>query len=154
MSVIPNNGVTVICLGSNVPDRFNRLQDATAQLQRWCRILSMSDYYEAPDDSGIGAPYVNVVLSCIPLIGMPQLADSLKRLERSFGRDASSKALGVMPLDVDIVIWKGEIVDSHEFSRPYFIHGYNNLIAIGRQRGIPGTTVSLRNSDGVRDDKS
>lgn len=124
--------MTVICLGSNVPDRFNRLQDAMAHLRQWCRILSVSDYYEAPDDSGIGAPYVNVVLSCVPLTDMPQLAGHLKQLERSFGRNDRSKISGVMPLDADIVIWKGEIVDSHEFSRPYFTRGYDSLTAVSR----------------------
>lgn len=124
--------MTVICLGSNVTDRFNRLQDAMARLQQWCRVKSLSEYYEAADDSGLGAPYVNVVVSCVPLTDREELADRLKRLERALGRDESSKATGIMPLDADIVIWKGEIADSRKFSRPYFQHGFSNLISVAK----------------------
>lgn len=119
--------VTVICLGSNVADRLNRLHDALASLRQWCHVESVSDFYEAPDDSGIGAPYVNVVLSCVPLVGKEELGERLKKLEQDFGRSATSKADGVMPLDADIVVWRGEIVDTYEFSRPYFRQGFDSL---------------------------
>ena len=119
--------MTVVCLGSNVADRLNRLHDALAHLRQWCHVERVSDYYEAPDDSGIGAPYVNVVLSCEPLVGKKELGERLKALERDFGRSETSKAEGVMPLDADIVIWHGEIIDPYEFSRPYFRHGFETL---------------------------
>lgn len=32
-----------------------------------------------------------------------------------------------MPLDLDIVIWLGKIIDSYEYSRPYFKKGLEYL---------------------------
>lgn len=119
--------ITVICLGSNVTDRLDRLHDALASLRQWCHVQDVSDYYEAPDDSGLGAPYVNVVLSCVPLVDKDELCEHLKALEIEFGRSLTSKTDGVMPLDADIVVWHGEIVDPYEFSRPYFRQGFENL---------------------------
>lgn len=119
--------LTVICLGSNITERIDKLQYALSQLQQWCHIQSVSGFYETADDIGLGAPYVNIVLSCIPLIDPQTFENNLKELEHRAGRTTSSKTSGIMPLDADIVIWKGEITNRHEFTRPYFIKGYNEL---------------------------
>ena len=94
-----------------------------------CRIVSQSAMYEAPDESGLGEPYVNVVLSIVPSKLLETFRTDLKELEREYGRDERSKSIGVMPLDADIIIWDGEVVDPYQYSREYFQIGYREITA-------------------------
>ena len=117
----------VSCIGSNTPDRALKIDRAIAALSAVCDIVMKSQVYEAPDESGIGAPYLNCVIEISPLLSHDRFCSELKRIERDFGRDATSKSTGVMPLDLDIIIWNGEIVDRYQYSRDYFLRGFDDL---------------------------
>lgn len=119
----------VICLGSNTQCRTEIIHSAIERIAELCRIVSQSAMYEAPDESGLGAPYVNVVLSVVPSLPSETFRNELKGLERAYGRDERSKSIGVMPLDADIIIWDGEIVDPYQYSREYFQIGYREITA-------------------------
>lgn len=122
-----NQNLTVICLGSNVENRLDNIRRALTQLELWFRVTEMSEYYESDDDSGVGAPYVNMVVGGVALVDRDMLLANVKELECRFGRDESSKSSGVMPLDVDVVIWQGRVVDEYQYGRPYFQHGLRKL---------------------------
>ena len=119
----------VVCLGSNTPRRTEIILSVIDRLAGMCHIVSRSAMYEAPDESGLGEPYVNVVLSIEPKLSADEFRNELKQLERAFGRDARSKAIGIMPLDADIIIWDGDIVDPYQYSREYFQIGYREITA-------------------------
>lgn len=128
MSELSEN-LTVICLGSNVADRFAIVRKALDILGEWFRITTQSEYYEFDDDSGIGAPYVNVVVGGMPLVDLATLQANIKALETDHGRKDDSKQRGVVPLDIDVVLWHGEVVDEFQFDRPYFQHGFKSLFS-------------------------
>lgn len=117
----------VLCLGSNVADREPIISRAIARLEALCSITDSSCIYEAPDDSGLGGPYLNVVLSVIPDLTYEDFRLRLKEMECDFGRNEHSKSIGCMPLDVDIIIWDGKIVDRYQYSREYFQKGFREL---------------------------
>ncbi|MDE5554605.1 MAG: 2-amino-4-hydroxy-6-hydroxymethyldihydropteridine diphosphokinase [Muribaculaceae bacterium] len=118
---------TVLCLGSNVADREQIISRAIARLEILCDITLSSSIYEAPDDSGLGGPYLNVVMSVVPDLPYDEFRLRLKEMECEFGRNEQSKSIGYMPLDVDIIIWNGEIVDRYQYSREYFQKGFREL---------------------------
>lgn len=118
---------TVLCLGSNVADRQSIISRAIARLDSLCYITASSSIYEAPDDSGLGGPYLNVVMSVVPELPYEDFRLRLKEMECDFGRNERSKSIGCMPLDVDIIIWDGEIVDRYQYSREYFQKGFREL---------------------------
>lgn len=123
-----SDGVTaVLCLGSNTAAREQIISRALVRLENICHIAASSPVYEAPDDSGLGAPYLNVVLVVTPRLHYDDFKASLKKMETDFGRTGLSKSAGCMPLDVDIIIWDGEIVDRYQYSRSYFQRGYKDL---------------------------
>ncbi len=122
-----DKNLTIICLGSNVVERLDIVRHALAQLERWFRVITMSEYYESDDDSGLGEPYVNLVVSGVPLVDLDTLQTNIKALETSFGRDEMSKERGVMPLDIDVVVWHGKVVDPEEYCRPYFRYGLDGV---------------------------
>lgn len=117
----------IICLGSNTSDKADKISRAIELLKSLCSIISQSDIYEAPDESGLGAPYLNVVLEVMTDLSLDDFRRELKKMEESFGRTQYSKSEGVMPLDADIIIRDGVVTDSYQFSRPYFITGYSQI---------------------------
>ncbi|MDE6703162.1 MAG: 2-amino-4-hydroxy-6-hydroxymethyldihydropteridine diphosphokinase, partial [Muribaculaceae bacterium] len=117
----------MLCLGSNTPCRTEIISSVIERIARLCRIVVKSSMYEAPDESGLGAPYVNIVLSVEPSMTLDDFRTELKELELQYGRDAHSKSIGVMPLDADIIIWDGEIIDPYQYSREYFKIGYREI---------------------------
>lgn len=119
----------VLCLGSNTVAREQIISRALVRLENICHITAASRVYEAPDDSGLGDPYLNVVLVVTPRLSYEDFKSSLKQMETDFGRTSLSKSAGCMPLDVDIIIWDGEIVDRYQYSRGYFQRGYHELDA-------------------------
>ncbi|MDE6368693.1 MAG: 2-amino-4-hydroxy-6-hydroxymethyldihydropteridine diphosphokinase, partial [Muribaculaceae bacterium] len=110
-----------------IADREQIISLAIARLETLCRITASSSIYEAPDDSGLGEPYLNVVLSVVPDLPYEDFRLRLKEMECDFGRNELSKSIGCMPLDVDIIIWTGEIVDRYQYSREYFQKGFREL---------------------------
>lgn len=124
MSEIPK---FVICLGSNTPGRSKIISSVIVRLAELCAVVVKSDMYEAPDESGLGAPYLNVVLSIVPNLELESFKSVLKELERKHGRTMLSKSVGIMPLDADIIIWHGKIVDRYQYSREYFQIGYRQI---------------------------
>ena len=118
---------TIICIGSNIDDKMNIVVQALSALETMCRIDTHSSFYECPDESGIGSPYVNVVVRCVPTLGFDRFQSELKKLEQKFGRTPESKSSGIMPLDIDIVVWHNKVVDPFEFSRSYFRKGLEQI---------------------------
>lgn len=122
-----NISTAIICVGSNVPSRVSNINNAIDTLKSHCDIIDCTMPYECPDDSGLGAPYVNMVLKCHTRTSLQTFRNLLKDLEKQFGRNSSSKQSGIMPLDIDIVVWQGMVIDSYEYSRPYFRIGLERL---------------------------
>lgn len=117
----------ILCLGSNTRDARMRIARAIESLSRQLTVVKTSEAYINDDDTGRGAPYLNMVARCITTMPLDRLADMLADLETEGGRTSSSKADAVMPLDIDIVVWDNDIVSPHDFSRPYFTTGYRQI---------------------------
>lgn len=83
--------------------------------------------YETPDHTGLGLPYDNVVIACRPGLSYDLFCEKLKTMEDALGRTPSSKSTGVMPIDIDIIYWEGQLVDPVQSNRDYFRIGYNEI---------------------------
>lgn len=118
----------VICLGSNVPSCRVILDGAIAVLGTFFHDSPrMSLAYFNPSFNGIGQPYLNQVLEATTTLNIDSLHRLCRTLERRAGRTPQSKVQGIMPLDIDIVIWNGTIVRPFDYTSPHFAHGYANL---------------------------
>ncbi len=121
--------MTIISLGSNVDGAGEILARARRGLARVARIEASSGPYPAADDTGRGADYLNEVLAIDTDLTLDELESAAAGLERAAGRTPDSRRLGVMPLDIDVVVWRGEKGRPYDFTRPYFRHGYGLLRA-------------------------
>lgn len=115
--------MTVLCLGSNAPDGKEKIKAAMSMLQaKGCRVLSSSPVYASSHG------YLNQVVVIDPSqYDRAVLTALAKWTERQLGRRPEMKAAGQVPIDIDVVIYRGRTVRPADFSSPYFQQGYAGL---------------------------
>ncbi|MDE5799782.1 MAG: 2-amino-4-hydroxy-6-hydroxymethyldihydropteridine diphosphokinase [Paramuribaculum sp.] len=124
----------IVCVASNTDDREVLIEafkarvvgeiDATATFSPIYSTLSITD--------GI-TPYNNMV-GCINCSqDMEELGALMKRWEREAGRIAHCKSV---PLDIDIVVFDGQVVRPRDFAQEYFKTGYRALDQVRSRREI------------------
>ncbi len=119
----------IIGLGANTAD-------SEAQLARVCNFLKQkflgarfSTIYTTPAEGGSeGVPdYCNAVAILSVDCTFDELNAMFKRMEIDAGRTPESKQQGLIPLDIDIVVWGDKIVRPRDFSRRYMRIGLHQL---------------------------
>ena len=89
--------------------------------------LRCSEIYEMPAINGIDSPYLNAVIELTSDMNFYELTKIFKNHEADCGRTLQSKAEGIIPMDIDIIIWNGKIMRPREYSFEYFAKGYRQL---------------------------
>ncbi len=111
----------ILGIGSNVPPRLDNIGRALSLLALYGDVMDVSEPVESADDTGLGAPYINVAVAFRTCLDSARLAEHISGIEHALGRTDDSKAAGTMPLDIDTVVWDGNIVSTYDYNRPYFI---------------------------------
>lgn len=109
-----------VCLGSNVARKREILEEAVGELDRLCTIECRGIAVESDDVTGRGAPYINMAIVCRTHMGIEEFGAMLHSLEIRAGRTATSKSEGIMPLDADIVLWDGAVVNTRNYEADFF----------------------------------
>ena len=117
----------ILSIGTNHPDRDSRITDAIQWLTGTFRVQSCSEVYEMPAINGTDRPYLNAVAAIATDTCLPEFIDLLKCYEAQCGRTPQSKAAGVIPIDIDVIIWNDTIMRPREFAYDYFTKGYGQL---------------------------
>lgn len=134
----------ILCIGSNVAPRGERIASAIEQLAGVCEAMDVSDRLESADVTGQGAPYVNVALRCLTSAERDIFTAYISEIERSGGRKMDSKS--EVAIDVDLVIWDGEVVSCADYNSAFFRPLYAQLvgtIASGNEDGISFRNIGL-----------
>lgn len=105
----------VISLGSNTCDSRQLISRAIHELLP--ELIALTEPYS--DSTG----YLNVVARLLTPITYDALRARFKIMERQAGRKPGSKGEGGVPLDIDIVIFEGEVMRSKDVNQAYFKHG-------------------------------
>lgn len=117
----------VISLGSNLPCAADILDDTCSRIAAVADIMRASGCYFGPDDTGRGPRYANEVLEIATGLSPDGFREFARGLEAAAGRTPESKQLALMPLDIDVVIWDGVVVNACDRARAYFIKGYSMI---------------------------
>jgi 2-amino-4-hydroxy-6-hydroxymethyldihydropteridine diphosphokinase len=120
----------VLCIGSNTSNRGNIIDCVIERLGKIMQNLHQSTVYECESHSGIGNSYFNTVVSCSTPLAYEQLHSLTKQWEIEMGRTPQSKETGVMPLDIDIVLWNDKVMHPQDFNLYHFKHGYEQISGI------------------------
>ena len=91
------------------------------------RNLSVSSAYSTPALNGKDNDYLNAVAEGYVECDFETLKAQMKDYERSSGRTPESKLMGVVPIDIDIVMWNDEVVKAGDYEQSYFKIGWNEL---------------------------
>lgn len=120
-----------ISIGSNTEDREFQINKAIDYLGNHLSECRFSSVYETEACNGRDKPYLNAVAHGFTSVTYEALVKFLKKWESDCGRTAVESCEGIIPIDLDIVIWNGIIKRQRDFDRLYFNKGYRELLANG-----------------------
>lgn len=117
----------ILSLGSNCGDRWQMVSNAKEWIanENGLSMTSQTEIYETPALQGVGEPYMNAVVECECYCSFDELNARLKAYEMSCGRDTQCRERGMVPIDIDIVVWDDVIVRRKDFNCDFFKKGYD-----------------------------
>ena len=115
----------VLSIGSNL-DR-NYVVSAINWLRNIISNPRFSGIYTTPSIHGTGDPYVNAVVIGKTRKSFEELNQLLKDYEKEQGRDNEARERGIVPIDIDIVIWNAEVVRPRDYCQKFFQIGFLEL---------------------------
>ena len=120
-----------IGLGSNTPDREYQITQAIEHICGYLSNCAVSSVYESEAVNGRDKPYLNAVIHGFTQHDCDTVVKFLKEWEAECGRTEISSIEGIIPIDLDLVIWNYSIKRPKDFERHYFNLGYRELLAKG-----------------------
>ncbi len=109
----------VIGIGSNIQPKPN-IDKAISKIAKSHRILSKSRFVETEPLGGRVQPnYVNGAILIQTSMGREELKSWLRELEGELGRIRKSDRYDPRTIDLDIVVWGGEIMDEDVYEREF-----------------------------------
>ena len=106
-------------LGSNL-DPGLHLRRALRWLRRVVRVEAVSTAWESPAvGSNNGPDYVNAALVVRTLLSKEGLTARLKRIEDTLGRVRASGQSARLTIDIDLVVFDGEVLEDDLWSQVY-----------------------------------
>ncbi len=117
----------VISLGCNSVDRHDQMAAAIDAVSSTLTTLRRSSVYETMPWGGGEKLYINCVLFCETSMELEEVCAFSKDWECRSGRDELAKKAGIVPIDIDIVIWNDSVLREKELERDYFLNGYREI---------------------------
>lgn len=114
----------IIVLGSNCGLREKAVKEATEFIASFCKVDFVTPVYESPDCLGTGHRYMNAVAAITSGLALETLTLRFKRYEEESGRTLRTRALGLVPIDIDVVASEEEVLRPSDFHSSYFKEGY------------------------------
>lgn len=119
--------ILVIGVGSNSPDKEQRMAQAIELLDDFLSSMQCSSIYSTRAINGVDADYLNSVVMGNSDLPVDDVVLHLKELERRCGRVPGSEYVS---LDLDLVVADGEVLRPKDMERGYFQRGYRELMGI------------------------
>lgn len=117
----------ILTLGSNCPRKEQMMAAASRWLADNFEVTGSSGVYQTQALNGVSPDYLNMVVKVETELDAERLIRAGKDFEAECGRSSLSKSQGVVEMDVDLVKYGKTILRPEEFTRTYFLTGYNKL---------------------------
>jgi GTP cyclohydrolase IV len=109
-----------IGIGSNLGDRQGNILAALQRLRSRALITAVSSFYESAAAHGAEGPaYLNVAAALRSELDAEAFKRFAHDVELAVGRARASAKLAARPIDVDLLVYDGSIVEPHLDRRPY-----------------------------------
>ena len=117
----------LFCIGSNCGQREENVERAILWLSGMLSGFRHSSVYATPDCHGGQREYMNAVAIGYTALATLELEMLSKGFENANGRDQEARAKGDVPVDVDLVVFEGEILREKDFRCEFFQKGYREI---------------------------
>ena len=119
----------IISIGSNVPDKRERVEKACEELKNRFYSFQVSSIYTTPAVGRCaGQPdYCNAVARFSTTDDYETSRLFFKTMESDYGRVRHSDAVALIPLDIDIVMWDGAVLRQRDMGQEYMRIGLEQL---------------------------
>lgn len=109
----------VICLGSNTDGEFylafaRKILDRTFARMQWGEIVKTT-----PEGTENSAPYLNQAAVMETDMPAGELKAFFKEIEKKCGRTSEGKLKGIIPLDIDLLIFGTQIMKPADMNKSY-----------------------------------
>ena len=91
---------------------------------KWTKTSSI---YNSEADNHRDPDYLNAVMTGECKLDFETISKKVKEYETVCGRTPASKLEGNVPMDLDIMMWNGEVVRPVDFAKAYFQQGWNEI---------------------------
>lgn len=119
----------LFCIGSNCGDRKGNVATALVWLSGRLSDFRHSSIYATPDCHGGQREYLNAVCSGYTALIPSEIETLCKEYEKSCGRNAAARAAGDVPIDVDLVVYDGEVLRRKDHGSEFFRKGYMEIFS-------------------------
>ncbi len=119
--------ILVISIGSNSRDREWQMKHGIEWLKRTLSSTQVSTTYNSVAINNRDADYLNAVMIGKTKKSLDDITTLLKQYETVCGRTPASKLEGCIPIDIDIVMWNGDVLRQRDFAQQYFQRGWQEL---------------------------
>ncbi len=118
----------IVGIGSNIKPKKN-LSTAFSFLQKEFEVLKKTGPVRTSPIGIINQPdFFNAALFLRTNRTLDELIAFLKKTENDMGRDRSRPRFGPREIDLDVIVWNGEVVDKDFFERDFLQHLVRKLI--------------------------
>jgi GTP cyclohydrolase-4 len=109
-----------IGIGSNLGDRQGNILAALQRLRARTQIAAVSSFYESEAAHGADGPaYLNIAAGLRTELDAEAFKRFARDVELAVGRARGTRRLAARPIDVDLLVYDGAIVQPHLDRRPY-----------------------------------
>ncbi len=109
-----------IGIGSNLGDRQANILGALQRLRARAQITAVSSFYESKAAGGADGPaYLNVAAALHSDLDAQAFERFAREVELAVGRARSSVKLAARPIDIDLLVYDGAVVEPQLESRPF-----------------------------------
>ena len=119
--------IAVLSIGSNCGDRYVNVSNGLEWLSHILINPKASSIYATPDCHGSQREYLNAVIKGQTALSHKDLENECKEFEIRHGRTPEARALGEVSIDIDVVIFDGEIIRPKDVGRQFFTIGYSMI---------------------------
>jgi GTP cyclohydrolase-4 len=131
-----------IGIGSNLGDRQSNILTALQRLRARAEIYAVSSFYESAAAHGAEGPaYLNIAAALHSDLDAPEFKRFARDVELAVGRARGTPRLAARPIDVDLLIFDGTIVQPNLEGRPYNVAP---LVEIAPNLVLPPADGSVR----------
>mgnify|MGYP001769506241 CR=1 FL=1 len=120
--------VAVVSIGSNISPDAN-VQKACERLNKEFIVRSVSSFVRTKPLGGVPQPdFTNGVILLEVDIGIETLKARLKFIEAELGRQERDNKWGPREIDLDVLIWNGQVVDQDYYERDFLQNAVREIL--------------------------